>query len=318
MIRWMVLLVGLLLLTAAVSWSEEHTWTGLAERSEHFILYYRPENEQARTNLLAAAERDYDRITDLIGFRTDETIHLYLARDRREFQQLTSGAVPEWGIGVAVPDRNRIVLIAAGADRNNQSLRQILTHELSHIVLHRALKGMRPPRWLDEGLAMYLSHEWKLGRSVLVARALLFGSLIPLEEIDRVNTFAHPQADLAYTESFLAVSFIVQRFGEDAVQELIGELARSGDLDLAMGISLGMTYREFLRQWNNEIVRRFNWVSIISDPLVLWGFMLALFITVFLLKWRHSRRTMRRWEMEEEGFGDERPEEDLAGRWSGS
>jgi len=317
MTRCRALLVVLLLLPAALCWSGERDWAGLTERSEHFILYYHPQDKRASNNLLLAAEREFARITDLIGVRPDETIHLYLARDRQEFQQLTSGAIPEWGIGVAVPARNRIVLIAAGADRNNQSLRQVLTHELSHIVFHRAMGVVRPPRWLDEGLAMYISHEWKLGRSVLVARALLFGSLIPLDEIDRVNTFAHPQADLAYTESFLAVAFIVERFGESALRELIGELARSGDLDLAMGISLGMTYREFLRQWNSEVVRRFNWVSIISDPFVLWGFMLALFVIVFLLKRRYTRRTMRQWELQEEALEEGWSGEDLTKRWSG-
>ena len=175
---------------------------------------------------------------------------------------------------------------------------------------------VRPPRWLDEGLAMYISHEWRLGRSVLVARALLFGSLIPLDEISRVNTFAHPQADLAYTESFLAVAFIVERFGESALSELVGELARSGDLDLAMGISLGMTYGEFLRQWNDEIVRRFNWISIISDPIVLWGFMLTLFVIVFILKRRHTRRMLKRWELQEEGFIEDWSGEDISERWT--
>ena len=310
-----ILLVILLLLPVTASRAEERSWTGLTERSEHFILYYRPENERATTNLLAAAEREYNRITDLIGVRPDETIHLYLARDRQDFQQLTAGAVPEWGIGVAIPARNRIVLITAGADRNNRSLRQVLAHELSHIILHRALEQRPPPRWLDEGLAMYISHEWEFGRSVVVARALLFGSLISLDEISRVNTFTHPQADLAYTESFLAVAFIVDRFGESALQEMIGELARSGDLDLAMGISLGMTYREFLRQWNEEVVRRFNWISIISDPFILWGFMLALFVIVFILKRRRIRQTLRQWEALEEDFHGGHTPGDVSRRW---
>jgi hypothetical protein len=312
-----ILLILATVVAAAVSWSQEGDWTGRSEASEHFILYYRPENEQATVNLLPAAEREYGRITDLIGQRPDETIRLYLAVDRQEFRRLTGGAVPEWGIGVAIPARNRIVLIAAGADRRNQSLRQILAHELSHVVLHNALGEMRPPRWLDEGLAMYISHEWKLGRSILVARALLFGSLIPLDEIERVNTFTHPQAGLAYTESFLAVAFIVDRFGEDALQEMIGELARSGDLDLAMGISLGMTYREFIRQWNDEVIRRYNWFSIVSDPFVLWGFMLALFVIVFLLKRRNTRRMMRQWELQEETQEEGWSAEEMPERWTG-
>jgi hypothetical protein len=299
----------------SVSSAQEGSWVGRTERSDHFLLFYRTENAQVARNLLLVAEREYERVTDLIGYRPRERIDLYLARDRWDFQQLTSGAMPEWGIGAAIPTQSRIVLIASSGDRHNQSLRQILSHELSHVVLGRALGTSRPPRWLDEGLAMYISHEWKLGQSILVARALLFHSLIPLDEISWVNTFGQPRANLAYAESFLAVAFIVERFGEDALRELVGELARSGDIDLAMGIGLGMTYGEFLRQWRTEVVRRFNWISIVSDPIVLWGLMLGLFVVVFVLKRRRARRTMRQWELTEAGLEEESHSEDASGRW---
>ena len=77
-----------------------------------------------------------------------------------------------------------------------------------------------------------------------------------------------------------------------------------------------MTYGEFLRQWNDEVVRRFNWVSIISDPIVLWGFMLTLFVIVFILKRRHTRRMLKRWELQEEGFIEDWSGEDISERWT--
>ncbi len=316
MTRCRAVLVFLLILSSAGSRAEDRSWTGLVESSDHFIFFFRPENVRVAGNLLAVAEREYERVTDMVGHRPRERVHLYLAGDRHEFEQLTSGAIPEWGIGAAVPARNRIVLIASGGDRGQQSLRQILAHELSHIVLGQALGTVPAPRWLDEGLAMYISHEWEMGQSVLVARALLFHSLIPLDEISRVNTFGRPRANLAYAESFLAVAFIVERFGEDALRELVGELADSGDIDLAMGISLGMTYREFLHQWHREVVRRFNWISIISDPIVLWSFMLSLFVVVFLLKRHRSRRTLRQWELIEQDRDEGSHPEDASGRWT--
>lgn len=317
MSRCWAVLIFLLILLSAGSRAEDRSWTGLAESSDHFILFFRSENARAAGNLLTVVEREYERVTDMIGYRPREKIHLYLAGDRVEFERLTSGAIPEWGIGAAVPARNRIVLIASGGDGNRQNLRQILAHELSHIVLGRALGTARAPRWLDEGLAMYISHEWKMGQSVLVARALLFHSLIPLDEISRVNTFGQPRANLAYAESFLAVAFIVERFGEDALQRLVGELASSGDMDLAMGISLGVTYREFLQQWHNEVVRRFNWMSIISDPIVLWSFMLSLLVVVFFLKRHRARRTLKQWELVEHGLDEEPFPQDAPGRWTG-
>jgi hypothetical protein len=315
-VRLIVPTVGLIILVAAGFSAGERSWTGRTESSDHFTYYFHAENMGIARGLLAVAEREYERVSDIIGYRP-QTIELYLARDRSEFTQLTSGALPEWGIGAAVPAKNRVVLIASGRDRANQDLRQILAHELSHVILGQALKTVRPPRWLDEGVAMYISHEWRLGQSVLVARALLFGSLIPLGVISQVNTFNQTRASLAYAESFLAVAFIVEQFGEDALRDIIGELGRSGDIDLAMGISLGMTYREFLRHWQDEVVRRFNWISIVSDPIVLWTLMLSLFVLVFFLKRRHTRRTLKRWQLMEEGFDEGQYPEDSSWRWTG-
>jgi hypothetical protein len=208
------------------------------------------------------------------------------------------------------------VLISPRRSSSGADIRQVLVHELSHVVLGQALGEVRAPRWLDEGLAQYISREWKLGQSILVARALLFERLIPLEDIEALNSFSKSEAQLAYAESFLAVAFIRDRFGESSLHQLIRDLAEYDDFGLAVQTSLSMTLSDFYRTWRDYVVSRFNWASILSQPFVLWILMFSLFLLAFLLKRRRSRKIMERWRLEEAGVeGYEDPGEPLE-RWS--
>lgn len=297
-----ILLASIFFILATPFWAV--AWEGLAESSEHFTIFYHQEDAPSALNLLALAEGEYHRVTEIIGHHPDTALQIYLASDPREFRLLTLGRIPEWGIGAAVPHRGRIVLISPRHSKDRVDLHQILAHELSHVILGQALGDARAPRWLDEGLAMYVSHEWKLGQSILVARVLLFDSLIPLDEIEALNSFSQSKAHLAYTESFLAVAFILDRYGEASLIHMIRELARHGDLDLAMRASLGVTLREFYLAWRNYVTKRFHWASAVSNPFVLWLLILSLFVVAFILKRKHTRKVMERWKLEESGWGE--------------
>jgi hypothetical protein len=150
-----------------------------------------------------------------------------------------------------------------------------------------------------------------------VTRALLFGSLIPLDEIAGLNSFGRSKANLAYAESFLAVAFIVDNYGETSLHMLIRQLAGLGDIDLAMRASLGMTYREFQLIWRDYVTRRFNWASALSNPLVLWLFIFSLFVLAFILKRRHTGKIMKRWELAEDGLEEPYGPPESEERWSG-
>ena len=65
--------------------------------------------------------------------------------------------VIEWAAGVAFPRQSRIVLRAFGTALFN--LRQTFEHEISHILVYRAVEGRHVPRWLMEGFAIYQAGE---------------------------------------------------------------------------------------------------------------------------------------------------------------
>ena len=137
-----------------------------------------------------------------LGGAPEIPIAVYLAPNEAIFRELTHGRLPHWSAGVAFLE-SRTIVLQAGTD----NLLQVARHEFAHIFLH-AIAPSRVPVWFHEGVAMWASHEWRLRQSAAVFYAVFSENLIPLSEIDEVLSFPSAKADLAYTESLLAVSFL--------------------------------------------------------------------------------------------------------------
>ena len=117
------------------------------------------------------------RLSKTLGYTLDTTVSLYLATTEAEFQRDTGVIPPDWGAGMAFLEQSRIVIKSPKYMPVNKSFRELIGHELAHIMLYRAAGKRWLPRWLQEGFAMYSSGEWHIGQDVLVARATWTGRL---------------------------------------------------------------------------------------------------------------------------------------------
>ena len=241
----------------------------------------------------------YAKMSDTLADTTAGLITVRVADSEEEFVSLVGSGFPDWGIGCAIPSRDLIVLKSPLEFDYRREFSQVVAHELAHIVLGRLAKGRRIPRWLDEGFAMYHSHEWRIGDDVAVARAVLTGSVLPLSKIESVNAFKESKAQLAYTESFLAVSYLYREFGQGTVEELVGHLATGSSLDAAFMKTMGSNYLAFQLEFEKYVQGKYNWTSLLADTLVIWIGLAFLFVLLYFLKMRRTHRTLKQWEREE-------------------
>ena len=101
-----------------------------------------------------------------------------------------------------------------------------IPHEFVHLVFDTASKNPyhSPPRWLNEGLAVYQSEGYGTGDRSAVDQAARGGTLIPLDGL--TGQFPNGQDFfLAYSESVSAVEFMVRTYGPDALVTLIRSYA---------------------------------------------------------------------------------------------
>lgn len=238
-----------------------------------------------------------------------EAVSVYVLDSEEEFVAMVGGRFPDWGVACAIPRRNLIILKSPLRFKYYRPFSQVVAHELAHIFIGGLSAGKRVPRWLDEGFAMYHSQEWRIGQDVAVARAVLTGSILPLSEIESVNAFKESKAQLAYTESFLAVSYLYREFGEGTVKEIVTYLSKGSSIDLAFMRTIGSNYLSFQMEFEKYIQTKYNWVSFLGDTFLLWIGLAFLILFLYLVKRKYSARTLKNWELEDQGRKGEDEEE---------
>ena len=247
-------------------------------------------------------ESSYQKISGFLADSLTQVVSVYLVDSDEEFRSLVGEGFPDWGIGCAVPSQNLIVLKSPLHFDYHRPLSELVTHELAHIFLGNLAKGVAIPRWLDEGFAMHQSQEWQIGQDISVARALLTGSILRLSQIESVNAFRESKAQLAYTESFLAVSYLANEYGEGAIRELVDYLASGTNIDLAFLKTIGSNYLTFQLEFDQYIKSKYNWISFFGDTYFLWVGLAFLMIFLYLAKKRHTKKILKEWELEERGI----------------
>jgi len=266
----------------------------------HFDIYAHDQNlaKDLKINL----EFSYQKISFFLDDTLTRVVSIYVVDSDEEFWSMVGGGFPDWGIGCAIPSHNIIVLKSPLHFNYQRPLSELVTHELAHIFLGNLAEGVMLPRWLDEGFAMHQSQQWRIGQDIAVARAVLTGSLLRLSEIESVNAFREKKAQLAYTESFLALSYLADEYGEDAIRELVEHLASHTSMDLAFLKTIGSNYLTFQMEFETHIKSKYNWISFFGDTFLLWVGLAFLIIFLYLVKKRHTKRVLKEWELEEGGI----------------
>ena len=237
-------------------------------------------------------------VADQLGSTVSETV-VHLAGSEREFKTLTQDRIPHWGIGVAYPQAKTIVLKYRPGQ--TASLLQTARHEFSHILLHHVLaeSGNRVPVWFNEGVAMWVGREWRLHQSFDVALAVFRDGLIPLRDVDAVLAFGATRAQLAYDQSYLAVLFILSRAGDDAIPDLIAEVAEGTPFPVAIYRLTGLSPEVFESEFAAFVADRFGLGAVVTSGEAIWFYIVVLFLTVWVGVRRRNQRTFDRWEEED-------------------
>jgi hypothetical protein len=237
-------------------------------------------------------------LADLLGETLDTTVTAYLAASEDEFSRITGPSIPDWGAGVALLEHSKIIIKSPKYMKTGKSFRELIGHELTHIMLYRAAGGRWLPRWIHEGLAMHVSGEWNIGQDILVARAAWTKNLIHLHRLEEMSVFNGAQANLAYTESYLAVSSFL-RGDPYRIADLLAIYRDTNDFPYSFQAVAGIDYSKWTHDWFQRISRQYHLLLFIFDWKLFWLALPLLIVFLFILKRRQNARTKRRWKIEE-------------------
>ena len=268
-----------------------------------FVISYTAGDDGLASALLSNSLRIRERVIADIGVDFTEKTEIRLSPTIEAFREAQPGRtwIPLWAIGVAYPAENVIVLRSPRATKGSRiDVVDVFAHEFSHIALGRALAGVTVPVWLSEGLAMYEAREWTFSRISVLTRASLTDRLIPLPVLTLSFPAEEEPAELAYAESFMFISFLINKVGRDAFHRLIRDYTRYGDLAGALRRGTGMNLADLEERWLVYLKLRVSWIPIITSVSTLWFVAALIFVYGYARKKRQANRRLKEMETEEE------------------
>lgn len=168
------------------------------------VMFEGRTEEPIATRATRILESAFFRIGEKLGEYPTNTIVAVLYTEK-QFRDITRA--PEWSGGLY---DGRIRIPAAGALHRPELFEAVLTHELTHAMI-AAIAPTGVPAWLNEGLAQYFDGADPRGAA---QRMKSLGVTIPLKYLHRgFARMSAAQAQVAYDESLLAVSVMMERPG---------------------------------------------------------------------------------------------------------
>jgi len=163
--------------------------------------------------------------------------------------------------------RNRVVLPFMGS---YEDLRHVVVHELVHAFMFDALYGgaagamlarqsfYQVPLWFAEGLAEYVSLGMESNAEMFLRDGTISGYLPPL---------MYSGGYIVYKQGQSAVSYLVERFGEERLRDLLQRIRQVRSFEGAFQKSTGVSVPRFDEQWRQWLRKRY-WPTVASkqDP----------------------------------------------------
>jgi hypothetical protein len=244
--------------------------------TQHFDIYYYPEEEAAVQLAARMAERWYSRLSTLLRHELSNRQPLILYAAHPHFQQTNalSGEISEGTGGVTEGLKRRVILPFAGGLAETD---HVLGHELVHAFQYDmantldaegsrigpAINGL--PLWFIEGMAEYLSLGPVDANTAMWVRDATAREKMPtVDKLDDPNFFPY-----RYGHAFWA--YVGGRWGDGAVGNMLRETGPQADIEGAMRVVLGVDKEQFTKDWHAATARAYAAIIETTKPASAFG-----------------------------------------------
>src|SRR5438094_555124 len=212
-------------------------------QTEHFDLYYYPDERPGRLDAARMAERAYARLSRILHHQFQSRKPIILYASQSDFQQTNVVDASGEGLGgVTEFFKHRAVLPFTGSYADFEHvLQHEMVHQFQYDVYSRGHPGagvqtlvnVNPPLWFMEGMAEYLSLGPINPETAMWLRdAALEGHLPSIEEMTN-DPYIFP-----YRYGHALWAYIGEKWGDEVIGEILQSSATSG-LDAAFKRALG-------------------------------------------------------------------------------
>jgi hypothetical protein len=200
---------------------------------------------------LKIGEDAVEQAAELLQVTESDPIDFFVYADRDAFYDALGPGTRENVGGQANAEIRTMFALIPTSEIDQAWVGIVIPHELTHLVFNTAANNPYhfPPRWLNEGLAVYLSQGYDPSDRGSVEGSASAGTLIPLDGLIGQFPTSLERFSLAYAESVSAVDYLVRTNGRDPLVTLIRSYAYGHTDDEAFTAALGMDMTAFGDAW---------------------------------------------------------------------
>ncbi|MGH7499047.1 MAG: BamA/TamA family outer membrane protein [Gemmatimonadales bacterium] len=225
-------------------------------KTDHFDIYYYPDEHEAALAAARMGERWYDRLSTLFDHRLKGRQPLILYASSAQFRETNAieGDLGEGTGGVTEALRRRILLPVGGTLGD---LDHVIGHELTHAFQYDITGGGRGglptatqlPLWFIEGMAEYVS----LGPVDPLTAMWMRGALADTtrDTLPTYRQLTDPRY-FPYRYGHALLAYVGGRWGDPAIPQLLRAAGKARAMEPAIRQVLGMSPDTLVALWHRE------------------------------------------------------------------
>jgi hypothetical protein len=231
----------------------DHDWKTL--RGDLVIVHWYDGSDAFARKALDIGDAAVERTADLLGVTETEPVDFFIYGDQASFRAALGPGTRENVGGQAHADIRTLFALISPGTINDSWVGIVIPHELVHLVFDTAVSNPYrfPPRWINEGLAVYLSESYGPFDRNEVADAVDSGELLPLTALIGQFPTDPDKTSLAYAEAVSAIDHLVRISDQDTLLTLITSYKDGLTDDEAFSRALGMDVAGFQAGWLEEL-----------------------------------------------------------------
>jgi len=230
----------------------------------------------------------------VLGQRWPRPITVRLGSGRAELEALMGGKPPQWAVALADPEHDTMFLDAL--QLTSPQGPTTVRHELVHLALGQL---GRFPRWFHEGFADLLSGEaFNVEYYAVMYRGVHTDALPPFSKLAEGFPPHRDQAELAYAQSISFASFLADRHGAPAFDELFQRVREGDSFDVAFAKAFHATVDFEEGAWRKTLERRYGTIPLATAISLLWSCTALLCVLAFFRRRTEKEKNLRRMDEE--------------------
>ena len=254
--------------------------TGVIENQEVAILFDE-HLRQAAEDTAEVYPIIKKKLEDVIGWHVRFKPTIILVKDSGTFQRMAGNDLI---VAFAVPGRDLIVVDYSKMKTDPFTLDETIKHELCHLLLHKYISKEHLPRWLDEGVAQWISGglpDIMMKKNIFLDEEILSGRYLSLKTLTDRFPSSSRTLTLAYAESKSFIDYIVREYGSQGIIRLLHYLKDGEPIHTAVTKSFSISIEELEKRWQDQLKKRATWISFIVNNLYVILFFVAGLLVIF-------------------------------------